>query len=112
MSRSLPFLLTLLISVIIAYGTLTPPGEGSGLPFTDKQLHFAAFAMLVLPLSWVRPGWILWLVPLAITYGAVIELIQPFVGRSGDWDDLLADALGSLTGSVPSLLKGRYRQAR
>ncbi len=106
------FALTALIAVVIAYGTLSPPGEGSPLPFTDKQLHFAAFAALVLPLSWVRPGWILWLVPLTIACGGAIELIQPFVGRSGDWNDLLADALASLLGIVPGLLRQRYLTAR
>ncbi len=108
---SVALALTALIAVVIAFGTLSPPGEGSGLPFTDKQLHFAAFAALVFPLGCVRPSWIIWLVPLAIAYGGMIEVIQPFVGRSGDWDDLLADAAGSVTGVVPGLLIQRYRRA-
>lgn len=111
MKTSVALALTALIAVIIGYGTLSPPGEGSGLPFTDKQLHFAAFAALVFPLGWVRPQWFLWLVPLAIAYGAAIEVTQPSVGRSGDWVDLLADALGSVVGVVPGLLNRRYRTA-
>lgn len=90
---------TLIGAVIIGFGTLAPPSPGgAGLPLNDKQLHFLAFCMLVLPLLWYRPGYAFWLVPAAIGYGALIELVQPVVGRSGDWADLLADMGGVLTG--------------
>lgn len=87
--------LTLLIGAAIGWFTLTPPGQTGGpLPLTDKQLHALAFGLLVLPVALARPRALLWLAPLALAYGAAIELIQPSVGRTSEWADLLADALG------------------
>lgn len=86
---------TLLIGAGIGWFTLTPPGEASTpLPLTDKQLHALAFGLLVLPVALTRPHALWWLAPLALAYGAVIEVIQPSVGRTGEWADLLADGLG------------------
>ena len=99
--------LTCAIAVAIGWGTLSPPGSGTPLPLTDKQLHFLAFAALALPLGWVRPRWALWLIPVALAFGAAIELIQPFVGRSGEWGDLMADGLGILAGVLPGQLRHR-----
>jgi VanZ family protein len=97
--------LTLLIAFAIAYGTLRPLGGNTGLPFTDKQLHFMAFACLALPIGWVRPAWALWLIPLSLAYGALIEVAQPFIGRSGDIWDLVADGLGILAGVLPGQIR-------
>jgi hypothetical protein len=105
--------LTLVTALGIGWGTLSPPGQGaSPLPFTDKQLHFMAFALLALPLGWARPRWVLWLVPVSLGYGAMIELIQPAVGRSGEWGDLLADGLGILAGVLPGQIRHRLQQKR
>jgi len=104
--------LTVFFATIITLGALNPPGNGgSALPFTDKQLHFIAFFVLTLPLAMARPRWMLWFAPLALAYGAAIELIQPSVGRSGDVADFAADALGVLCGLSPALLS-RYKAAR
>lgn len=105
--------LTLAIAVLIAFGTLTPPGPpGPPLPFTDKQMHFMAFALLVMPLIWVKPRYVLWLAPLALIYGGVIELLQPFVGRSADWLDLLADSGGILAGLLPGFVRSKLRKTQ
>lgn len=95
-------LLTLIVAGIIAAGTLIPPApDAAPLPLTDKQLHALAFAALVLPLGWLRPRHALWLAPLALGYGGAIELLQPLVGRSAEWGDLLADAIGIGAGLLP-----------
>lgn len=106
---SLAAALTLLTAAVIALGTLSPPGQGGAMPLTDKQLHFLAFAALALPLGWVRPRWVLWLVPVALAYGGLIELVQPSVGRSADWGDLLADGLGIVAGVLPGQIRRRLR---
>ena len=88
-------LVTLLIGAVIGWFTLTPPGlPGGPLPLTDKQLHALAFGLLILPVALTRRRALLWLAPLALLYGAVIEVIQPGVGRTGEWADLLADGVG------------------
>ena len=54
--------------------------------------------------------------PLALFYGGVIEVIQPFVGRSGEIADLYADGIGLLIGAVLGVLLhyafGRHRRKR
>ena len=97
-------ILTALIAVCIAYGTLSPPGP-PGPPFwlNDKQIHFLAFLLLTAPMCWVNPRSVFWLIPAAILYGGAIELIQPFVGRGAEWGDFLADTLGALSGTLPGI---------
>ena len=105
--------LTIALGGVIAYGTLSSPGSGgSSMPLNDKLIHFLAFAVLVLPLGWARPTWLLWVAAVALAYGAAIEVIQPHVGRSGEWGDLMADGLGILAGVIPGLLKQRYQTAQ
>jgi len=106
-------LLTLFFAVTIGIGTLTPMDAPSPSHFpSDKLLHALAFAALVLPLTWVNPWHAVWLVPFALIYGGMIELIQPHVDRSAEWADLLADAIGIATGLLPGLLRARRRFAR
>ncbi|MRU14882.1 VanZ family protein [Roseovarius sp. A21] len=104
--------LTLLIGAVIGWFTLTPPGEaGAPLPLTDKQLHALAFGLMVLPVALTRPRALYWIAPLALLYGAVIEVIQPSVGRSGEWADLLADGLGIALVCGLGALRGRVFKA-
>ena len=82
----------------IAIATLTPAEHMLEAPGSDKLHHILAFAALTLPLSWLRwqAGW--WLIPAAALFGGLIEIIQPHVGRHGDWADALANAVGALCG--------------
>jgi VanZ family protein len=110
MKHPFAILLTCVIALLIAYGTLKPPGVGGApLPLTDKQIHFLAFALLTFPYGWVRPSAARWLLPLAIAYGGAIELIQPTFGRGAEWGDLLADSLGALAGVLPGLMRWRIK---
>ena len=89
---------TFAIMIAIALGTLMPAPQLPELPGNDKAIHLLAFVLLTLPLSlrpWVK-GWKLGLGCLA--FGAAIEIIQPFVNRSGEWLDLGADAAGIVLG--------------
>ena len=106
--RRAAIFLTIAIALGIAWGTLRPPGgDGLPLPLTDKQIHALAFFVLVLPGSLMRPAAIIWLAPAALAYGAAIEILQPLVGRSAEWGDLLADAVGIAAGIVPGLIRAR-----
>jgi hypothetical protein len=112
MSQRIPPVLTLAVALGIAWGTLSPPGgAGLGLALSDKQIHALAFCLLVLPMSLARPASIRWLAPVALGYGAAIELIQPLVGRSAEWGDLLADGIGIALGIVPGLIRARLGRA-
>lgn len=110
MPHAIALFLTLLIAAAIGWFTLTPPGPPGGpLPLTDKQLHALAFGLLVMPVALTRPRALVWLAPVALLYGASIELIQPSVGRTGEWADLLADALGIALVCGLGLLRSRLR---
>ena len=109
MPHAIALFLTLLIGAAIGWFTLTPPDPpGSPLPLTDKQLHALAFGILVLPVALSRPRALLWLAPLALAYGAAIELIQPSVGRTGEWTDLWADGVGIAVACGLGLLRSRF----
>lgn len=95
------WLLTLIFLVLILIGTLSPkdiivrPDLGS-----DKYYHFLAFALLVMPLTSENLKNAYWLLPLAVVFGAIIELLQPHLGRHGELNDLYADAFGALIGVI------------
>lgn len=93
---------------IIAMLTLMPQVEmPAGPRGIDKLYHVAAFAALVFPTSLLRPE--LWRSAgfLAISYGVVIEIVQPAFARSGDISDLLADVLGVAVGIILGLAARR-----
>ena len=103
---------TLVLAVLIGFLTLTPI-QNPGVPGTDKNHHLIAFAALALPLSFSRPRLAPWVVLAAVGYGGAIEIIQPYVGRSGEVFDLMADALGAVIGGAAGValqwLRGRLQ---
>lgn len=94
--------LVIMVTVFLCSGqsTLASPDFGFSL---DKIAHFAVFgalatAWLRLPFCQRRP-WLAFL--FAALYGAADEYRQSFTpGRSVEFDDFLADALGALTAVV------------
>lgn len=88
----------LLLVVLIAL-MLAPGGtiETSGLIW-DKAAHFVAFGLILWSLGVLfRRLTRLRAALLAIALGAVVEVVQGYVGRDPSWGDLLADALGVAT---------------
>jgi VanZ family protein len=89
-------LMVLLIGIAwLAFSPDPPPSAGTG---WDKLNHVLAFAAVA------ACGWFAWgrtrhrtagVVLGALVYGVLIELVQTQIpGRSGEWPDLLADAIG------------------
>ncbi len=93
-------LLTVGIAVSIAVGTLAPPTAAEQAPGSDKFYHVFAFLVLAFPLGMAQPRWSPGLFLLFSAFGAAIELIQPYVGRSREMADLVADMAGILVGLV------------
>ena len=86
---------TLLLAVIIGVLTLANPVQMTPIsPGNDKVYHLLAFASLVFPTALLRPRMLLAVATLALIYGGVIELVQPTVGRTAEYGDMLANALG------------------
>ena len=98
----------LIISLITLGGitvlSLIPLNELPETPGSDKIHHLVAYAILAYPTSLRRPkDWQNILIFFAI-YGGVIELIQPFVNRHGEWVDLIANTMGLMVGCLITIL--------
>ena len=67
---------------------------------SDKLYHLIAFAALTFPSALLHVPLSRVVLIFAILFGALIEVIQPYVGRSGSWEDFLADIFGALLGWI------------
>ncbi len=77
-----------------------PPEQTHIIPGSDKTHHVIAYSLLMLPTA-LRGVKYWWLMALAfIGFSGVIELIQPFVYRSAEWLDLLANSCGVAVGAL------------
>ena len=103
---------TAVLAAVIAVLTLTQLlGPQSGVPGSDKAHHLLAFAALAFPLSAARPRLAPWVVLGAVSYGGLVEIIQPYAGRHAEWGDLVADAGGAILGSVAGAAAGLWRRS-
>ena len=92
--------LTILMVSLICVGTLTPFSQAVEVPGSDKWHHFVAFAVLTTPLICVKAAYWRIIVPFALIFGAVIEVMQPYLSRSGDIYDFYVNATGVLIGLI------------
>ncbi len=96
------------MSGIVAFGiiwlSLTPLPELPDVPGTDKTHHIVAYAILAIPTAFAYPKRILVMAFTYILLGGMIELIQPFVCRYGEWLDFTANLSGVIFGSFIGLL--------
>ena len=91
-------LVTIFILLIIAFLSLYPLPELPGVPGTDKTHHLVAYFFLALPSGLKKPNkWVIFIL-LFIVFGGVIEIIQPYVNRYGEWLDFLANTIGVILG--------------
>ncbi len=92
---------------MIAWGTLMPLKELPPVPGTDKLQHFIAFGVFVLPVSLLLPArtWLIFII--AVAYGGLIEIIQPYVNRYAEFGDFMADAVGAAVGAAIGVVISR-----
>ena len=86
--------LTVSLAACIAALTLMPLSAPQAIPGTDKIHHIIAFMALTLPCAAFYPKALFQVVIAAVAYGALIEVIQPNIGRSGELNDFFADLAG------------------
>ena len=86
------------LAALIGLSTFIPAPKLPGAPGTDKSHHVIACAALVLPMSFAKPHQFLKYAVYGIMFGSFIERAQPFVNRSGEVGDVLADACGIALG--------------
>ena len=90
--------LTFAFALIICLGTLTPLPQAVDVPGTDKWHHLLAFAALTYPLTIAGRRYWLAIIVFGLSFGASIEIIQPYVNRFRNIGDFTADAIGVLLG--------------
>ena len=102
------YVLTAIIAVAIMILSLTPLEQLPDAPGSDKWHHFIAYGALALPLSFlqIKRLWIALL--LAMTLGGVIEIIQPYANRYGEWGDFAANGAGVMMGAILGLFLSRW----
>ena len=93
-------LATASMALVIVALTLSPspPTPPSLFSLSDKAYHAIAFAALVLPAAVLHTSSLAWVLPSGFALGALIELIQPSIGRSGEVLDLVANVVGLAAG--------------
>ena len=98
-----------LFVVIICLGTLTPLPKMVDVSGTDKLHHFLAFSALPYSLIGASQRYWLPIIIFGLSFGASIEIIQPYLNRFGDIADFTADSvsmiIGFLLGTLGYLLK-------
>jgi membrane associated rhomboid family serine protease len=95
---------TTLLASVIAYLMLSPPKTAPSGVLSDKTYHAIAFAGLVFPSAVFYARSLIWMVPVALVFGGVLELIQPYFGRQAEATDFIADAMGIAVGVGIGLL--------
>jgi len=94
---------TVMLAVLTAALTMLRVPVPAGIGGSDKLHHLLAFAALALPVATVRPRWSLALALILAAYGGLIELVQPYVGRSRELADWTADLKGIAAGTVTGI---------
>lgn len=124
MSRTIRVLLVILWigwTGLVLYGSLGSAGDLPAMgwfgriPHFDKLVHFGFYCgevtLLLLLVNPRRQGKIV-LVATVILLSGVIELIQPYFGRSRDLADFAANAAGALTGTLLARYLGPWLTRR
>lgn len=89
--------LTVINLVLITLLSLTPLPE-LPTPGNDKTHHILAYACLVFPNALRKHVYWMVICFLCIMWGGMIELVQPYVNRYGEWLDVAANTFGVLMG--------------
>ncbi|WHI47184.1 hypothetical protein [Microbulbifer sp. VAAF005] len=102
-------LLTVVFLCIITSLSLFPLPEVPNIPGTDKTNHLIAYSALMFPVALRRPSY-WWLIGLFfVLWSGGIELLQPYVNRTGEWLDFAANTAGILSGTLIAWVLGKFR---
>tara|TARA_B110000008_G_scaffold170305_1_gene170066 strand:+ start:45 stop:401 length:357 start_codon:yes stop_codon:yes gene_type:complete len=89
---------TIFLLLVITFLSLYPITELPETQEIDKIYHLVAYFLLALPSGLKKPNkWVL-IIFLFIIFGGVIEIIQPYVNRYGEWLDFFANTIGVISG--------------
>ena len=92
--------LTLLLLASITVLSLWPADALPLVPGSDKTHHLIAYTALVIPIALRKPKHWLLIAFCFIACSGLIELLQPYVNRYGEWLDMLANIAGIVCGII------------
>lgn len=92
--------LTVLILLAVTVLSLMPDNNIVVPGNMDKVKHFIAYASVIFFVALKNPKYLWLFVVVFIGWGGAIELIQPYVKRTADWLDVLANTGGLVLGVV------------
>ena len=110
--QKITIIITAGILIAITFLMLAPVSAPKGYGFNDKTYHILAFAGLIIPIATLQPRWLLFAIPLFILFGGMIEIIQPYFGRTRDFADWIADIKGVFIGSAFGLILNFFFQRK
>lgn len=103
--------LSLCLLVVITVLSLTPlpelPSAGG-----DKLLHLVAYACPAFVIALGASANWQWRVAMCVVWSGLIELVQPYVNRLAEWEDLAANALGCLLGALLGMVMAKFGAAK
>lgn len=85
---------TLFILLVITLLSLYSQESLILVPGSDKSHHLIAYCALIFPTALRKPKYWHFICLFFICFSGVIELIQPYVNRHGEWLDMAANATG------------------
>ena len=97
--------ITLITITGITLLSLYPLGSLPSVPGSDKTHHFIAYAALMFPTALRKPKYWLFIGLFFVCWSGIIELLQPYVNRYGEWLDLAANTIGLVCGLLLVQLK-------
>lgn len=88
-----------------------PDDSWISIPHFDKLVHFGLFFVLYLTLRYAAPQSWIGNILICVAYGCAIEIAQEIAenGRSAEWLDLMADAIGATFAAAFALIVRRKR---
>ncbi len=90
--------ITLLTLTVITVLSLWPLEELPSVSGSDKTHHLIAYAALMLPTALRKPNYWPLICLFFIGWSGGIELLQPYVNRYGEWQDMAANTIGIVLG--------------
>ena len=96
--------ITLCILTVITVLSLLPLAELPPISGSDKTHHIIAYALLMFPAALRKPDYLPAIGLFFICWSGAIELIQPFVNRYGEFQDLAANITGLVCGLLAAKL--------
>lgn len=92
-----------LLLAVITIASLSPPGSSVdpgtvGVP--DNFAHIVAYTAVIFIRAVTPSASMLWFCFAVLAWSGVIELMQPFIGRSAGLQDIYANAAGIILGTI------------